>query len=111
MLATRPSRIASDLLYDNEDPGAVGHVIADAIREAHDYPVDFARSIAPHAAGFGLRRGDGLALLQWLLDLVGDPDTKRWIDDARAHANGTIASIDAKAGAVPADQTEAHDRQ
>src|SRR5216683_4726527 len=27
MLVTRPSRIASDLLYDNEDPGGVGHVI------------------------------------------------------------------------------------
>ena len=58
MLVTRPSRIASDLLYDNEDPGGVGHVFADAIREAHDYPKDFAVTIAPHAARFGLRRGD-----------------------------------------------------
>jgi hypothetical protein len=26
-----------------------------------------------------------LALLRWLLDLVGDPDTPRWLDEARAH--------------------------
>ncbi len=29
---TRPARIASDLLYDQEDPAAVAHVIGDALR-------------------------------------------------------------------------------
>jgi predicted transcriptional regulator of viral defense system len=29
---TRPSRIASDLLFENEDPGAVAQIIADSIR-------------------------------------------------------------------------------
>jgi predicted transcriptional regulator of viral defense system len=33
---TRPSRIASDLLYDREDPEAVAHLIADAIRSVYD---------------------------------------------------------------------------
>ncbi|MGH9268012.1 MAG: hypothetical protein ACRD0D_07535, partial [Acidimicrobiales bacterium] len=42
-------------------------------------------ALAPHAARFGLRRGDGIALLRWLLDLVGDPDTPRWMEEARAH--------------------------
>jgi|SRR5271165_6150920 len=80
---TRPSRIASDLLYDHEDPEAVGQVVADAIRKVFDYPGTFADKLAPHASRFGLRRNDGLALLQWLLDLVGEKDTPRWMDEAR----------------------------
>ena len=79
---TRPSRIASDLLYDLEDPEAVAHLIADAIRSAYDYPGPFVGALAPHAARFGLRHGDGLGLLRWLLDLVGDPDTARWMEEA-----------------------------
>jgi hypothetical protein len=82
---TRPSRIASDLLYEREDPTAVGQIIADSIREVYDYPGTFAESVAPHAQRFGLRRGDGLGLLRWLLELVGDPNTGLWITEARAH--------------------------
>jgi len=71
---TRPSRIASDLLWDHEDPEAVAQLISDAIRHLYDYPGRFADSLAPHAARFGLRRGDGVALLRWFLDLTSDPD-------------------------------------
>jgi hypothetical protein len=81
---TRPSRIASDLLTDREDPEAVAQVVADAIRGGYDSPRTFVQQLAPHAARFGLRRGDGVAVLRWLLDLVGDPDTPRWMEDARA---------------------------
>lgn len=81
---TRPSRIASDLLAEREDPEAVGQLVADALRGAHDYAGTFAQTLGPHAARFGLRRGDGVALLRWLLDLVGDPATERWMEDARA---------------------------
>ncbi|HEX6508564.1 MAG TPA: type IV toxin-antitoxin system AbiEi family antitoxin domain-containing protein [Chloroflexota bacterium] len=84
---TRPSRIASDLLYDREEPDAVAHIVADAIRGADDYPGTFADALAPHAARFGFRRGDGLALLRWLLDLVGDPETDQWIHEAREHVS------------------------
>lgn len=87
LLVTLPSRIASDLLLDEEDPGAVAHVVADAIRAAYDYPGSFADALAPHAPKFGLRRRDGIALLRWLLDLVGDPETSRWIEEARATVN------------------------
>ena len=82
---TRPSRIASDLLYDREDPEAVAQLIADAIRAAQDYPGTFADTLCPHAARFGLCKGDGLALLRWLLDLVGDPDTAHWVAQAGEH--------------------------
>ena len=96
LLVTRPSRVASDLLDDREDPEAVAHLITDAIRAAHDDPGAFADALASHAARFGLRRGDGLALLGWLLDLVGDPDTPRWLGEARRHRQPD--------GQVPRDQ-------
>jgi hypothetical protein len=82
---TRPSRIASDLLYDREDPEAVSHLIVEAIRKVYDYPGTFADGLNPHASRFGLRRGDGLALLRWLLGLVGDANTPRWMAEARDH--------------------------
>ncbi|MGO9789112.1 MAG: type IV toxin-antitoxin system AbiEi family antitoxin domain-containing protein [Solirubrobacteraceae bacterium] len=80
---TRPSRIASDLLIDNEDPEAVAHIVAASIREVYDYPGTFAEALAPCAARFGLRRGDGLALLEWLLGLAGYPDSELWLSEAR----------------------------
>jgi hypothetical protein len=89
---TRPSRIASDLLAEREDPEAVGHVIADALRGVNDYPGTFVEALAPHAAKLGLRRGDGLAVLRWLLDLVGDPQTPRWMEEARASGPVTQGS-------------------
>lgn len=82
LLVTRPARIASDLLQEDEDPEAVGQITADGIRAVYDYPGTFAAALAPHAARFGLSRGDGLALLRWLLDLVGDPETSRWMTEA-----------------------------
>lgn len=102
---TRPSRIASDLLFDDEDPEAVAHVVADAIRGAYDYPRTFAEALAPHAARFGVRKGDGLALLLWLLDLVGDPETGRWMEEATAAPAATSGTVDedtAADGQLPA---------
>jgi hypothetical protein len=86
---TRPARIAADLLADREDPEAVAQIVADAIRGAYDYPGAVADALAPHAAKFGLRRQDGIALLRWLLDLVGDPQTSEWMVEARAYADRT----------------------
>ncbi|MUL41815.1 hypothetical protein FZ103_11615 [Streptomonospora sp. PA3] len=77
---TRPARTAADLLTDNEDPGAVGHVLTDALRVGHEHPTTVAQALAPHAARFGLRRRDGAALLRWLLDLVGAPERRDWLD-------------------------------
>ena len=80
---TRPARIAFDLLLDNEDPEAVAYIVSQSIRDVYDYPGSFARALAPLAARFGLRRGDGLALLEWLLGLAAHPDTQLWLDEAR----------------------------
>ena len=62
----------------------MAQIVADSIREVYDYPGTFAETLAPHAARFGLRRNDGLALLDWLLGLVGGQETERWMDEARA---------------------------
>lgn len=106
MPVTRPSRVAADLLADKEDPEAVAQVIADAIRAIYDYPGTFADALAPHAARFGLRRGDGLALLRWLLDLVGDPETSRWMQEARAHVARSSAEHDGKPSAGPVAEAQ-----
>lgn len=83
---TRPSRIAADLLGEREDPAAVAHVVTDAIGAGHDHPSTFAQTLAPHAAQFGLRRGDGVAVLRWLFGLVGDMRTAEWLAEAAAPA-------------------------
>jgi len=82
---TRPARIASDLLASREEPAAIAQVVGDAIRNVYDYPGTFADALAPHAGRFGFRRGDGLALLRFFLDLAGDPETEQWLEEARAH--------------------------
>jgi hypothetical protein len=92
---TRPARTASDLLDDREDPEAVARVIADALRNAHDYVDNFVVTLAPHATRFGLRRGDGVALLRWLLDLTDDPDTQEWMNNARAVVTDLTPQTDA----------------
>jgi hypothetical protein len=84
---TRPSRIASDLLRDHEDPEGIAQLIADAIRLAYDDPGTFADSLAPHAGRFGLPKGAGLELLGWFLDLTNDPEKERWMDAARVHVD------------------------
>jgi hypothetical protein len=80
---TRPARIAADLIHDREDPGAVAQVIADALRPVHDYPGTVARAITPYARRFGLPDGDGLVLLEWLLELTGAPERDAWLKEAR----------------------------
>jgi predicted transcriptional regulator of viral defense system len=88
---TRPHRIAADLLGEREDAGAVAQLIADALRSAFDYPDVVARAIAPHAAAYGLHRGDGLGLLEWLLSLSGDPNRESWLAEA-AKSHGRPAA-------------------
>ena len=80
---TLPARIASDLLYDNEDPEAVARIIVEALHHVSDYPGSFTDTLAPHAARFGLGKNDGLGLLRWFLDLIGDPETAQWLNDAQ----------------------------
>jgi hypothetical protein len=81
---TRPSRIAADLLREHEDPEAIAQIVAEATRRNSDYPGTFAEALAPYAARFGMRRGDGLAVLAWFLDMVKAPEADVWMNEARA---------------------------
>ncbi len=83
ILVTRPYRIASDLLSDHEEPGAVAQVITDAIRGSVEEPAAFVRPLAAHAWSHGFRRNNGLAVLRWLLELTGDSGGPRWLAEAR----------------------------
>jgi Transcriptional regulator, AbiEi antitoxin len=84
LLVTRPSRIAADLLAERADPGAVAQLISDALRDGYDDPSTVASAIAPYATTYGMRRGDGLAVLRWLLELSGDTDREAWLQAATA---------------------------
>jgi hypothetical protein len=61
-------------------------VTADALRHGSASPGEFAVALAPSAAAHGFYQGDGVGLLQWLLNLTGDPDCDRWVSQAHAQA-------------------------
>jgi hypothetical protein len=90
LLLTKPPQIASDLIRSREDPEAVAQVVADALRRGYASPGDLATALAPNAAAYNFRRDDGTALLEWLLDLAGDPDSSKWMSQARAQV-GTVS--------------------
>jgi predicted transcriptional regulator of viral defense system len=82
--ATSPARTASDLLADKEDPEAVARVVGDALREKKEWAGNLPAALAPRAAQLRFRRDDGRAVLAWLLDLSGDPEPERWLEEAEA---------------------------
>jgi hypothetical protein len=85
---TRPSRIAADLLAEQENPQTVGQLVTDAIRGVFDYPATFANALSPYASHLGLPRGDGLGALRWLLDLIGDRHAPEWLAEAVTSSSG-----------------------
>jgi hypothetical protein len=80
---TSPARTATDLLADKEDPESVARVVADALRNKHEWAGNFRTALAPRASQLRFGRGDGLAVLSWLLDLSGEPGADRWIQEAK----------------------------
>lgn len=76
----------------------MAHVVSDALRGENESPGFVVDALAPHAARFGLRKRDGLALLQWMLDLVGDPATPRWLSEVQAHIHRDAAMSGAPEG-------------
>ena len=83
--ATRPRRIAADLLAEREDLGAIAEIVADALRQRLDDPATVAHAIAPYAGTYGLRRGDGVRLLRWLLSMSGDSERDQWLAQAESN--------------------------
>jgi hypothetical protein len=89
----RPSRIASDLLDDREDPEGVANVVADAIRAGHDDPGTVVEALAPYVARLRLRPGDGMALFHWLLERTSPPDLSRRANEAPHAAYSAAADL------------------
>jgi hypothetical protein len=98
---TRPSRIASDLLWENEDHEAVARIVVDALRDIQDYPRNFVQALAPHASRLGFRQGGGDQVLLWLADIGGDPEISGWI-------KGELARQEPKDGPAPSPMRVVH---
>lgn len=83
---TWPARTVADLLADREDPEAVAQIVVDALRQKNEWAGNFAAALGPRAAQLRFRRGEGLAVLAWLLDLSGEPGAGRWIEEAETRS-------------------------
>ncbi len=81
---TRAGWMVGDLLADHVDPESVARITAEAIDRAFDSPRVIAERIAPFAPRFGLRRGDGVGLLDELLGLAGHRNRDAILEWARA---------------------------
>ena len=81
---TRAGRMIADLLTDHVDPSAVAQVMDEVLTHVYDYAGSVADKIAPFAARFGLRAGDGIALLDHMLRLSGNAQRERLLEEARA---------------------------
>lgn len=68
---TRASRMVADLLAEHHEPEAVAQVAREALERSYDDPSTVADTLSPYAARFNLRRGDGAALLDLLLEISG----------------------------------------
>lgn len=68
--ATIAGRMIADLLDDRIEPASVAQITAEVVQRVFDYPSSIAECIAPSAARFGFRRGDGVGLLDHLLALA-----------------------------------------
>lgn len=81
---TRASWMICDLLADHVDPESVARITAEVVDREFDYPTAIAERIAPFAARFGLRRGDGMNLLSELLTIAGHRNREAIVEKARA---------------------------
>lgn len=81
---TRAGWMIGQLLADHVDVDAVAEITREILERVLDYPGDIAESVTPHAARFGLVRGDGVALLDELLRRAGSRDREAIIAEARS---------------------------
>jgi len=81
--ATRAGRMIADLLADHVEPASVAQIAAEVVRRVLDDPDTIAECVAPSAARYGFRRGDGAALLDHLLRLADSSDREGRVAFAR----------------------------
>ena len=82
LLTTGPARTVVDLLADGADPGSVSAIVTESLDAGYDRPTAFAIRFSAVAHRYRFSRGDGLAMLGWLLDLGGAADRERWVAEA-----------------------------
>ncbi|HYM44995.1 MAG TPA: type IV toxin-antitoxin system AbiEi family antitoxin domain-containing protein [Solirubrobacteraceae bacterium] len=80
---TIAGQMIADLLDDHVEPASVAQITVEVVHRVFDYPGTIAERIAPYAARFGFRRGDGVALLDHLLMLADYSDRKEMVALAR----------------------------
>ncbi|MGH7861246.1 MAG: type IV toxin-antitoxin system AbiEi family antitoxin domain-containing protein [Candidatus Dormibacteraceae bacterium] len=68
--ATRPARMLADLMAEGQEPVLVARMAAEVIERGQDYPASIARQLAPFASTFGRALGDGVGVLEAVLDLA-----------------------------------------
>jgi hypothetical protein len=78
--------MVADLLDDHIEPASVAQITAEVLQRELDYPSAIAECIAPSAARYGFGRGDGVALLDYLLTLANYSDRIRMVTLARGDA-------------------------
>ena len=84
--ATRAGRMIGDLLADHVDPVAVAQIISQVLTHVYDYPSTVAERLAPFAARFGLRPGDGIGALDHMLRLAGSRERELLVAEAKGRA-------------------------
>ena len=80
---TRAGRMIADLLADHVDPIAIAQIVDEVLTHAYDYPSTVAEKMAPTAARFGLRAGDGVGVLDHMLRLSGNANREVLLEGAR----------------------------
>jgi predicted transcriptional regulator of viral defense system len=81
---TRGGRTVADLLADHVDPSAVAGIAVEVLERMLDYPRAVVDDLAPYSTRFGFAPGDGVALLDHLLQVAGSRDRDRFLADAVA---------------------------
>ncbi len=81
--ATVAGRMIGDLLADHVDPVAVAQIVSQVLTHLYDYPRTVADRLAPFAARFGLRRGDGIGALDHMLRLAGSRERELLVAEAK----------------------------
>ena len=82
--ATRAGRMIADLLADHVEPTAVAQIAIEVLENIYDYPRVVAEKLAPFSAMFGVTQGDGVAVLERLIDLAPQRrDRERILAEAR----------------------------
>jgi hypothetical protein len=79
---TRAGRTVGDLLADRVDPTAVALITVEVLERMLDYPRAVVDDLAPYSTRFGLAAGDGVTLLDHLLQLAGSRDRDRFLAEA-----------------------------